>query len=451
MSFESFNFDRRIVSTLEKVGFTTATPIQAEAIPLVCAGDDLFGLAQTGTGKTAAFVLPMINKFSQTRSHHPRGLIVAPTRELAQQIFEVVATFGRPLGIRAMTAFGGANMHRQVNDLRRGVDIVIACPGRLLDHMDRSTVNLSKIEMLVLDEADQMFDMGFLPALKEIVRGLPKARQTLLFSATMPHDIKNLANEILKNPKTVKVGSSEPIATVAQALYPTPAHLKEALLIKILGEISAESVLVFTRTKHRAKRLAAELEKRGFNSTSLQGNLSPGRRREAMTGFRSGKYQIMVATDIAARGIDISSITHVINFDIPDTVEAYTHRIGRTGRAARNGDALTLVSPEDNSMVRAIERVLRCTLPRRSIEGFDYKVSAPPRSASSRDDFRRPRNGGGGFGGGRRRFGSGRSSDRQDSNRGGGRGGSDRRDSQRSGGNDRRDSQRSGGGRAAAY
>jgi ATP-dependent RNA helicase RhlE len=375
MSFETFSFSAEINETLKLQGFETPTPIQAQAIPEVIAGKDIMGLAQTGTGKTAAFVLPMIQRLSQTKSENIRALIVAPTRELAQQIYEVVKIFGEPVGLKSTAVYGGMSMGRQLFDIKRGVDILIACPGRLLDHMQQRTVNLSKIEMLVLDEADQMFDMGFLPSIRRIVKALPQQRQTLLFSATMPEEIRGLAEQILKNPITVKAGSIAPVASVTHALYPVERHLKGKLVLELLKHTDTDSVLIFVRTKHGAKGLAQRIKDAGFKVTSLQGNLRQNQRARAMDGFRNGSYQIMVATDIAARGLDIASISHVINYDIPDTVEAYTHRIGRTGRAAKTGDAFTLVSPDDFYMVKQIERAMKAPIERRTVEGFPYQAS----------------------------------------------------------------------------
>jgi ATP-dependent RNA helicase RhlE len=261
--------------------------------------------------------------------------------------------------------------------LQNGVEIVVACPGRLLDHVGQGTADLSGIEVLVLDEADRMFDMGFLPDVRRIVRAVPQERQTLLFSATMPDDIRKLASEVLKNPKTVQIGQPAPAETVSHALYPVPQHLKTAFLKALLPTLGEGSVLVFTKTKHRAKRVAEQLAAAGFRATSLQGNLSQNRRQASLDGFRSGEYQIMVATDIAARGIDVLSISHVINYDMPDTPEAYTHRIGRTGRAERTGEAYTMVTSEDDADVRAVEHLLGQRLERRTLPGFDYTAQKP--------------------------------------------------------------------------
>lgn len=377
VSFKSFNLDPRIEDLITSAGYETPTPIQAQAIPVVLEGKDILGLAQTGTGKTAAFVLPIIHKLAQTKSRNIRALIIAPTRELAHQIFDTVQIFGRPLGVKAMTCYGGANYKRQVHHFKNGVDIVVGCPGRILDHIKSQKMNVSGLEVLVLDEADQMFDMGFIPSIRQIIQKLPRQKQTLLFSATMPPKIKSLANEVQRNPVTIQVGQQSPTTSVTQAFFPVSNQLKPLLVAKLLEHTDTESVLIFVRTKIRAKRLYHQLADKGFRVTSLHGDLSPGERKESMNGFRSGAVQIMVATDIAARGIDISNISHVINFDIPDTVEAYIHRIGRTGRAAKTGDAFTLIGREDSAMVRDIEKRLNKTLEKRTLPGFDYRQQAP--------------------------------------------------------------------------
>lgn len=377
MSFKSFNLDPRIENIIASEGYETPTPIQAQAIPVVLEGKDILGLAQTGTGKTAAFVLPIIHKLSLSKSRNIRALIIAPTRELAHQIFDAVQIFSRPLGLKAMTCYGGANARRQIHHFKSGVDIVVGCPGRILDHIKSQRMNVSALEVLVLDEADQMFDMGFIPSIRQIIQRLPKQKQTLLFSATMPPKIRSLANEVQKNPVTIQVGQQTPTTSITQAFYPVSSQLKPLLVAKLLEHTDTESVLIFVRTKIRAKRLFRVLRDQGFKVTSLHGDLAPGERKESMNGFRSGEFQIMVATDIAARGIDISNISHVINFDIPDTVEAYIHRIGRTGRAAKTGDAFTLIGREDSAMVRDIEKRLKRTLEKRTLEGFDYRQQAP--------------------------------------------------------------------------
>ncbi len=386
MKFNTFDFHPQIAAGITAAGFTTPTPIQAKAIPPVLEGRDVMGLAQTGTGKTAAFVLPILERLIKGPRGTIRALIIAPTRELAEQINEAIISLGQHTKIRSVTVYGGVNINPQFQKLRAGVEIVVACPGRLLDHINQRTINLSHIEVLVLDEGDRMFDMGFLPDVRKIIRHLPSKRQTLLFSATMPDDIRRLAHDVLKEQVTVQVNPPAPASTVSHALYPVEQHLKTALLLELLHHTDTESVLIFTRTKHRAKRVGQQLEKAGYRAASLQGNLSQNRRQEALDGFREGKYQILVATDIAARGIDVSSISHVINYDMPNTADAYTHRIGRTGRAAKTGDAFTFITREDDEMVRNIERVLGEKVDRRTLKGFDYSKPAPARDA----EFARP-------------------------------------------------------------
>lgn len=386
MTFKSFNLDPRISSGVEALGYIVPTPIQLQAIPPVLQGRDVMGLAQTGTGKTAAFVLPILQRLLNGPRGQVRALIVAPTRELAEQIHDNIEVLGKKTGIRSTTIYGGVGKGPQIQKIRSGVEIIVACPGRLLDHINTGTVSLANVEVLVLDEADNMFDMGFLPDIRRILKHVPAKRQTLLFSATMPADIRHLAHETLHDAVTVQIGPSAPVAAVSHALYPVAEHLKTALLMQLLDHTNTESVLIFTRTKYRAKRIGEQLQKAGYSIASLQGNLSQNRRQEALDGFRDGKYQILVATDIAARGIDVTSISHVINYDMPDTADAYTHRIGRTGRAAKTGDAFTLVTNADDIMVRTIERVLGAKVERRTIQGFDYGVQAPPRNT----EFARP-------------------------------------------------------------
>ncbi len=373
MSFEAFNLHPTVLSALKAVGYKTPTPIQAQAIPKVLEGKDVLGLAQTGTGKTAAFALPILHRLSSGPRGHVRALIVAPTRELAEQIKENFDELGRGTGLRAATVYGGVSMHQQIQHLHGRCEIVVACPGRLIDHMQQGHFKSAGVEVLVLDEADQMFDMGFLPSIRTILSKLPKTRQTLLFSATMPDAIRGLAHECLQNPVTVQVAHDVALTTVTHALYPVVEHLKTPLLLALLEKIDSESVLVFTRTKHRAKRIADKVKEAGHSSTSLQGNLSQNKRKAALDSFREGKVHVLVATDIAARGIDVSQISHVINYDITDTPEAYVHRIGRTGRAAKTGDAYTLVTTVDDGMIRTIERKLGKAIERRTLEGFDYR------------------------------------------------------------------------------
>jgi ATP-dependent RNA helicase RhlE len=386
VSFDQFNFHPRIAAGVRALNYQTPTPIQAQAIPPVMAGRDVMGLAQTGTGKTAAFALPILQRLMQGPRGRVRALVVAPTRELAEQINDSFEALGKETGLRSTTLYGGVGMQPQVQKLRQGVEIVVACPGRLLDHIGQGTVDLSQLEVLVLDEADHMFDMGFLPDVRRILRSVPAKRQTLLFSATMPQDIRALAQEVLSTPITVQIGHIAPAETVSHVLYPVPQHLKTPLLLDWLKRTETQSVLIFTGTKYRAKRLGEKLEQLGYKATSLQGNLSQNRRQAALDGFRDGEYKIMVATDIAARGIDVSRVSHVINYDMPTTAEGYTHRIGRTGRATRTGEALSLVTSEDDVMVRQIERLIGTRIERHKLEGFDYSVAAPSRDT----EFARP-------------------------------------------------------------
>jgi ATP-dependent RNA helicase RhlE len=386
MEFSHFNLHPDIAAGLKAMGYIRPTPIQEQAIPPVLKGHDVMGLAQTGTGKTAAFVLPILNRLMRGPRGHVRALIVAPTRELAEQIHKAITGMGKQTRLRSATIYGGVGLNPQVQRLRNGIEIVVACPGRLLDHINQRTIDLSRLEVFVLDEADRMFDMGFLPDVRKIIKHIPAQRQTLLFAATMPDDVRRLAQEILRAPVTVQVNHAAPINTVAHALYPVEQHLKTALLLELLRHTDTGSVLIFTRTKHRAKRVGEQLAKAGYRAASLQGNLSQNKRQAALDGFRNGSYQILVATDIAARGIDVSSISHVINYDMPDTADTYTHRIGRTGRAAKTGDAFTFMTHEDADMIRSIERVLGDKVERRMLEGFDYKKQMPGRDT----EFARP-------------------------------------------------------------
>ncbi len=380
LNFKTFSFHPAVAEGAGKAGYVTPTPIQAQAIPQVMKGLDVMGLAQTGTGKTAAFVLPILNRLINGKQGGtqgaPRGrvgaLIIAPTRELAEQIHGAIETLGSRTRLRSVAVYGGVGITPQIQGLKRA-DIVVGCPGRLLDHISRRTIDLSRLEVLVIDEADQMFDMGFFPDIRRILAHVPqKNRQTLLFSATMPKEIRCLANDILHNPITVQIGFSAPAETVSHTLFPVAQHLKTALLLKLLDHTHIGSVLVFTRTKFRAKSLGEKLARAGYRSTSLQGNLSQGRRQAALNSFRSGEFQILVATDIAARGIDVSNVSHVINYDIPATPEAYIHRIGRTGRAERNGEAFTLVTEADAPMVKAINKTIGSCVEQRTLTDFNY-------------------------------------------------------------------------------
>lgn len=373
MSFSDFELDSCLLTALQGQGFIEPTPIQKEAIPPALLGQDVLGLAQTGTGKTAAFALPMIQRIlSSGLRGGVQGLVVAPTRELAKQIVEDIMVLARRSRLNSMAIYGGVGMHGQVMQLRTGPEILVACPGRLLDHVRQGNIDLSSVNVVVLDEADMMFDMGFLDDVRELLRLTCQRSQTLLFSATMPGAIRSLADEILQEPAVIEIAAPTPVETVAHDLYPVAPHLKVPLLKLLLRTTTFESLIVFTRTRYGAQRLWRQLTNAGFEATCLQGKLTQRVRQAALDGFRRGKYPILVATDIAARGLDITRVSHVINYDFPPSVEAYIHRIGRTGRAWRSGLALTLVTPEDESMVRTLERAIGDTLTRCHLEMFDY-------------------------------------------------------------------------------
>ncbi|MBM4426255.1 MAG: DEAD/DEAH box helicase [Chloroflexi bacterium] len=397
MNFNQFQLDPRLMVGIKKAGYDVATPIQEAAIPAALRGRDLIGTAQTGTGKTAAFVLPILNKLLSGQRNVARALIVTPTRELAEQIHDVIKVLSAGTKLMSTTIYGGVGANPQIQALRNGAEILVACPGRLLDLIQQGYAKMANIEVLVLDEADRMFDMGFLPDVRRIVKAVPEKRQTMMFSATFPADVELLAQQALKQPQKIAMGIVKPAHTVTHALYPVPPHLKSALLIELLKRTDTNSVLVFTRTKYRAQKVSQQILRAGFQVTSLHGDRSQGQRQSALKGFKDGRHQIMVATDIAARGLDVESISHVINYDMPDTADAYIHRIGRTGRAQRTGDAYTLVTHEDNDMIRILERIMGSPLERKTIENFDYTLPAPPKSASGghgrgapREDSRRP-------------------------------------------------------------
>jgi ATP-dependent RNA helicase RhlE len=380
-NFNQFSFDPRIRAGIAGIGFTDPTPIQQQAIPVVLQGDDVLGLAQTGTGKTAAFMLPILERLTRGPLRRVRVLVLAPTRELAEQIHQATNDFSKNMKVRSMAIYGGVGKRPQIDALRRGAEIVVACPGRLLDLMGEGQIDLSHVEVFVLDEADRMCDMGFLPDVRRIVKQLPDRRQSLFFSATMPRDARELANTILHSPVTVQIGITVPAKTVSHALYPVHQQLKKKLLLALLDQMATGRVLVFTRTKYRARNLARDLGRKGLNVAALQGNMTQNQRQRAMDGFRQGKFDLLVATDIAARGIDVTEITHVINFDMPDTVDAYTHRIGRTGRAQETGEAFTFATPDDAPMVRSIERLLGYRINRRELDGFaseEFEVRSSP-------------------------------------------------------------------------
>jgi ATP-dependent RNA helicase RhlE len=381
MNFETFNLHPSVMAGVRALGYTTPTPIQLQAIPPIMQGRDVIGLAQTGTGKTAAFVLPILHRLISGQRACVRALIVSPTRELAEQTCEVINELGDRAGLQGVAVYGGVGMVQQTKDLRSGAEIIVACPGRLLDFLWKGTISLSDLEILVIDEADRMFDMGFLPDIRNILACIMNRRQTLLFSATLPENIRRLAREILHNPVNVQIDRQLPAKTVSHALYPVQPHLKTALLKEILSKTKTESVLVFTRTKYRAERVAQQLVRAGYRVTSLQGNLPQHRRQAALEGFRTGSIKILVATDIASRGIDVLRISHVINYDMPESTDDYIHRIGRTGRVDKNGDALTFVTNADASKIRALEQLLESPLERLTLQDFDYTRPAPDKEA----------------------------------------------------------------------
>jgi ATP-dependent RNA helicase RhlE len=377
MNFETFNFHPSIMAGVRALGYVIPTPIQVQTIPPILQGRDIIGLAQTGTGKTAAFVLPILQHLRTGPRGRVRALVISPTRELTEQTCEATNDLGEQTGLQSIAIYGGVSMEQQTRRLRHGVEIIAACPGRLLDHIWKGSIDLQHLEILVIDEADRMFDMGFLPDIRNILRCLMNPRQTLLFSATMPADIRRLVQEVLHNPVTVQIGRTAPATTVSHALYPVKQHLKTALLVELLRKTKTESVLIFTRTKHRAERVARQLVKAGYRAVSLQGNMSQYQRQAALDGFRDGSFKLLVATDIAARGIDVLDISHVVNYDMPDSTDAYTHRIGRTGRVGKTGDAFTLVTSEDAAMVRALEHLLNMPLEHRTLQGFNYTMPTP--------------------------------------------------------------------------
>lgn len=379
MSFHSLGLDAKILRAVTEAGYTEPTPIQSAAIPPIVAGHDLIGIAQTGTGKTAAFTLPILTKLAALPpGRGTKVLILAPTRELVVQIEENIRAYSKHLPFTIATVFGGVGEQPQIRALRAGTDIVVACPGRLLDLMGQRAADFSQLKHLVLDEADRMLDMGFLPSIRRIVHALPKQRQTLLFSATLSKEIESLTHEFQHHPKTVQIGRrANPAETVTQFVYEVPKHLKPALLFHLLSDPKMEMVLVFSRMKHSADRIARQLEQKGIRCATLHSNRSQNQRLRALKEFKEGTVRVLVATDIAARGIDVDGISHVINYDFPMHVEDYIHRIGRTGRANAIGDAISFVTNEDHSELRALERFIGRGIVRKKAEGFDYSQAAP--------------------------------------------------------------------------
>jgi ATP-dependent RNA helicase RhlE len=403
MSFRELGLEARILRAVQEAGYTEPTPIQAAAIPPILAGHDLIGIAQTGTGKTAAFTLPLLTRLAATAGTGPRRtrmLVLAPTRELAIQIEENARIYAKHLPLTVATVFGGVGEHPQIKALRAGTDIIIACPGRLLDLIGRRNGDFSGLQYLVLDEADRMLDMGFLPSIKRIVQALPQKRQTLLFSATLSREIESLTHAFQRSPRTIQIGRrANPAETVTQLIYEVPKHRKPALLVHLLQDSQMNMVLVFSRMKHSADRIARQLEEKGIKTATLHSNRSQNQRLKALKDFKSGAVRVLVATDIAARGIDVDGISHVVNYDFPLHAEDYIHRIGRTGRAQAIGDAISFVTPEDHGEVRSLERFIGRGIVRKRAEGFDYNAPGPAPSPGGRQPQGRSQGGGQSHGG----------------------------------------------------
>jgi ATP-dependent RNA helicase RhlE len=373
VNFSEFDLHPAILRGINDLGFTEPTPIQRDAIPPAAAGRDVLACAMTGSGKTAAFVLPILQRLADTRSGRTRVLVLTPTRELASQIHEHIEAMARHTPVKAATVFGGVKPGKQEQALRAGVDIVVATPGRLLDHMQHPFARFEHLEFLVIDEADRMLDMGFLPDVRRILARLPRERQTMMFSATLPQPIVQLSRELLRDPVRIDVERrSQPATGITQAILPVPEQLKTNLLQEMLQRGEVENALVFTRTKHRANRLTEKLVRAGISCDRIHGNRSQPQREAALAAFKHGRIKVLVATDIAARGIDVEALPHVINFDVPVVPDDYIHRVGRTARAGKIGDALTFASPAEQPLVKAIERAVGRPLARRRIEGFDY-------------------------------------------------------------------------------
>lgn len=397
MPFSNFGLETEILRAIQKAGYTRPTPVQSAAIPKVMQGHDLIAIAQTGTGKTAAFVLPMLHRLSHgQRQDERRGLkslILAPTRELAVQIMENIRAYGRYLSIRVAAIYGGVDEAAQIRSLHKGVDILVATPGRLLDLISRQKVDFHQLEVLVLDEADRMLDMGFLSDIETIVGNLPKRRQTLMFSATLSKEVESLARRFQYQPKMVQIGKrSNPADTVDQCVYEVPAHLKSAMLLELLRQTRFKRVLVFARLKEGADRLTVFLKAAGVNVAKLHSSRSQDQRLKALQDFKDGNVQVLVATDIVARGIDIDGVTHVINYDFPVNPEDYVHRIGRTGRAEALGEAISFVPKQDLNLLGILELFITQRLPRRKLRGFDYTAPIPaatPGTAPPRRDWRK--------------------------------------------------------------
>ncbi|MDO8735835.1 MAG: DEAD/DEAH box helicase [Thermoleophilia bacterium] len=375
--FEKLGLEERLLKGVKAMGYTEPTPIQEQAIPIALEGKDIVGCAQTGTGKTAAFILPLLQRMSRERGI--KALVVTPTRELAGQIVDVARDCTKFTGQKVTAVYGGVGYQPQKETLRRGVDLLVATPGRLLDLQGRGDVDLSKVEVLVLDEADRMLDMGFWPDVKRIINLMPSKRQNLLFSATMSHQVLGVVGSTLNNPVRIDVApSATPIEAIEQTVYPVGSTQKGDLLVRLLEERDLDRVLVFTRTKHRADRVCRTLSRKGIKGVAIHSNRTQSQRQQALDGFKNGKYRVLVATDIVARGIDVDNISHVINFDLPNKAEDYVHRIGRTARAGNDGYALSFLSSEETSSLREIEGLIGTTLPCEDVDGFDYDYRVVP-------------------------------------------------------------------------
>lgn len=382
MAFKKFGLLDELLHAIEEKGYTTPTPIQAQAIPLILAGGDLLAGSQTGTGKTAGFTLPLLqnlmNRYSINAARVTRALILTPTRELAMQVEESVRELGKHLPLKSLSIFGGVNINKQINQVGRGVDIIVATPGRLLDLINQKVVNLSHIEILVLDEADRMLDMGFIHDIKKILKLLPKSRQSLLFSATFSDDIKRLASDLLNSPKMIEASRlNTTVEVITQIIHPVDSKRKGELLSSLIKANDWKQVLVFMRTKHGANRLATKLEADGITAMAIHGNKSQGARTKALEDFKKGDVRILVATDIAARGLDIDQLPRIVNFDLPNVPEDYIHRIGRTGRAGNSGEAVSLVCIDEHKLLRDIERLLKREIPQKVIPNFEPDPSIP--------------------------------------------------------------------------
>ena len=391
MPFAQLKLHPNLLRGIKDLGFTRPTPIQSDAIPPAMQGLDLLATATTGSGKTAAFLLPILHHLIDERRGVTRALVLTPTRELAAQIVEDLNALAVHTPLTSAAVFGGVGMGPQEHAFRSGVDVIVATPGRLLDHFRAPYAKLSGLKYLVLDEADRMLDMGFLPDIRRVLRHLPPRRQTLFFSATMPAAIADLAREMLRNPTTINMSPrAAPAIGITQAIYPVPQHLKTALLLALLKRGEIHDALVFTRTKHRADRVARSLSAAGIQTDRIHGNRSQAQRTQALSGFKSGKYRVLVATDIAARGIDVTALGHVVNFDVPAVSDDYIHRVGRTARAEATGTAFSLVSPEEEGDLRAIERAIDKRLPRITVPDFDYHQAPEPKGHGPRRSGHRP-------------------------------------------------------------